>query len=238
MSRRAPVPDRVQEAYPRILKLCRDVARRHGADADELVNVAYEEAKAFEPKFRPGEASFATAVFKHVYGAVHDYVRSDRRDHRLRCDLAEIACRAAKTAGDNEDGSKPNLFHESDAQIRERFGVATQRMMGSMYLGLMATAPDPESEYLLAEERALMRIALNEVFDDFDGEDRAIVERYFRDGEDLKAVLASLPGWSSKAYTTGWRYVNGKLRDELFEAFWVRGIGPKTARELVGRLSG
>ncbi len=236
MTRPAPLSDRVREVIPRLERVSRDVALRHGYSKNDLFQIACEEAVRFEAEFRPGEASFATAVFKAVYGAINDYIDKDRRDHRLRKDLAAVACTSAETAGDNEDGTTPNLFHESEATIKARFGVAKQRLVGSMFLGLLATATDPETAYLLEEERALMRAALDLVFDDFDGEDRIILERHFRDGEDLKGVLASLPGWGAKSYVTGWRYVEGTLRNELFEAFWVRGIGPDTSRRLIGRM--
>lgn len=224
-TRSAPVSDRVAECLPRFERVCRDVAKRRAYAADDLFQVARAKSIAFEPQFRHGGASFHTAVFKHVYGALQDHIQADRRDHHLRVDFAASPRGTAESAAFNPDGSTPDLFHEDEEKIRKRFGTAKQRLMGSIFLDLLATVTDPETAYILAEDQRMMRAALDVVFDDFEGEDLEILRRYFRDGEDLTKVLASLPGWSAKPYATGRRYVRGRFGMSCSRRSGCGGLG-------------
>lgn len=217
----------------------RHTAENYGAtfdfEAEELLQVALEESLRIESGYDPGsKAKFTTYLWLPITGAMIDRMKRDRRDGALFDALARGLAEAGPGALFRDDDTQLDLFDAKDEELAEQFSSLKTKLMGSMFISLFEVHPDPETQYLDAEQRALAVAAIGSVLEEFDDSDRALIDRAVIEQQPLTEVLATTPPWDVRGYVAGRRHFL-RLKQEIGEALREHGINSQAAREMLAR---
>lgn len=211
---------RMAEAMPFLTRTAAAFARMLEYSESDVLQILREEALRIEGRFDPSRGTkFATFLWPAVTGAVVDHVTKDTRDRNLLVAMLNALGDAGPMAMlHNEDDRPFDLFEVSEEEIGQKLSDTMTQLAGSMFLGLMETAPDPEKQLMEAQERAAMVEKTREVMAEFSESDRVLIERHAIEGESLASVLARTPPWDARPYVTGRRYYR-RLERRLAEEF-------------------
>lgn len=210
---------RMAEATPFLRRTAAALASTLRCEEEDIFQILCEEAFRIEDKYDPSkESKFTSYLWLPIVGAVMNHVKKDRKDESLLLTLMSSIAGSAPCAMLTEDDKTLDLFEVTDDEVGGQFSGTMAKMAGSLFLDLMGTHPDPESEFLEAEWRAKAAKETRTVLEDFCESDRTLIRRHAIDGEPLKHVLATTPPWDKEPYLKGWRHYT-RLAEELREAF-------------------
>lgn len=232
MSRPRQPSKRLDEITPALHAYCHSLSEAFHEPAEELFQVAYEEALRKEPTFDPTRGvTFLTYVWRAVTGAVLRYALknrplSDVREWELLFDAA---------ASQVERVTEPvNVMYDSEERLYERAGDMRSGMatgMGAAVAGeswvhggggggVGGAGEDPEAALVRAAERRKVLGALEKAIGKLGEGDRELVRRVGLAGEDLTVALRGMPEWRERPYITAWKHY-GRVLERIGEWMWL-----------------
>lgn len=226
---RQPSP-RFDEITPALHAYCHSLSAVFHEPAEDLFQVACEEALRKEPTFDPTRGvTFLTYVWRAVTGAALRYALKNRPLSELK--EWETLFDAAATQV--ECVSEPvNVMYDTEERLVERAGDMRGGMAASMALAVAkeswvrgasrsgAADEDPEAALVRATESRRVRGALERAIAKLGATDRELVRRAGLGGEDLKAVLRGMPEWGGRPYLTGWKHY-GRVLERVGERMFL-----------------
>lgn len=154
--------------------LARAVARQHGADVDDLHQLALEIACRRAAEYRPADGSFLTFVYARVRFALHDACHREARERRMKRALRGALDAIAEHLEEDK---------ERDPSVREENrACGRMAMAGAAIVASFAIPETPEVLVADAEESAIVTQRVAAALAELGEKDRLLVVKTAVDG--------------------------------------------------------